>query len=78
MSKKNKEDDYVILFRGAKLSKNQAKSVGIGIFFGILGILILITTSVARTKIMAYILIAVFSIIGYCLGVKLFERKRKD
>jgi hypothetical protein len=76
MSEKEKKDDYVVLFKGAKLSKNEANSVGLGIIFGIIGSLISLYTPLARATFMAYGLIMVFSIIGYCLGIKLFKNKR--
>jgi len=76
VAKREGKDDDIILFKGAKLSKQEANSVGLGIIFGIIGSLIsLYTPLLARATFMAYGLIMVFSIIGYCLGIKLFKNK---
>jgi len=38
MANKKEKDDYVVLFRGAKLSKCEANKAGLGIIFGVIGI----------------------------------------
>lgn len=74
MSKKEGNNDYVVLFKGVKLSKCEANSIGLGIIFGIAGILVAIFTPIAKVKFLAYVFIAVFSVLGYFLGIKLFRK----
>ncbi len=69
MSEKDENDDYVILFQGAKLSKRQAKSVGLGIISGSLSALISASITILKGSLLAYITVAVITISGYLLEV---------
>jgi hypothetical protein len=75
MSKKEKDDDYIIDFKGAKLNKRQANSVGFAIIFGILGSLVLLCTPIAKNKAISGCILIVLAIIGLYLGNKLFSKK---
>ena len=52
-----RRDDYVVLFKGAKLSKLEAKKVGLGIIFGNIGIVISVLAPGVENKIVGYIII---------------------
>jgi len=75
MSKK-KEDDYLVEFKGAKLSKHQANSVGFALIFGFFGIIILLFTPIATNRLVVYCILIAFSVIGYYLGNKIFKKKK--
>ena len=75
MNKKKKNDDYLVLFKGAKLSKREANKVGVGIIFGIIGIFVSIFIAPMESKIVDYGIIFIFIIIGYYwVGNKLFKK----
>ncbi|MEK6600148.1 MAG: hypothetical protein AABY52_07415 [Deltaproteobacteria bacterium] len=78
MTRKEGNDDYIVLYEGAKLSRNQANRVGLGIIFGIIGIFISVHTPMTKIKLLSYTFIALLSVIGYCFGFKLFKNKRKE
>jgi hypothetical protein len=63
----NKQDnnDYVVLFRGAKISRRQAKRVGSGLILGFVGALISIGVLGPDNKIAALVVAGVFTFIGY-------------
>ena len=63
----NKQDnnDYVVLFKDAKISRRQAKRVGFGLIFGFVGVLISIGVLGRDNKIAALIVAGVFTFIGY-------------
>lgn len=64
MSKKPK-DEYVVLFRGAKLSKKEANKAGLGLIFGLLGAIISAFFFGPEHKILSVIIITVLAAIGY-------------
>jgi len=75
MNKKKENDDYLVLFKGAKLSKREANKVGVGIIFGIIGILISIFIPLVKSKIVDYAIILIFVVVGYYwIGNKLFKK----
>ena len=75
MNKKKKNNDYLVLFKGAKLSKREANKVGVGIIFGIIGIFVSIFITPMESKIVDYAIIFIFIIIGYYwVGNKLFKK----
>ena len=72
----DKKDDYLVLFQGAKISKREANKVGVGILFGIIGILGTHYIQIGQAKIINYIVIFIFSLVGYLwVGNKLFKNK---
>ncbi len=74
MKKKN-DDDYFILFQGAKLSKREANKAGIGILFGVIGIFLTQFFQLGQTKFVNYIIIFIFAAIGYLwVGNKFFRK----
>ena len=71
----NKRDDYVVLFKGAKLSNLEWKKVSLGIIFGFIGIVISLFTIGAENKIVSLIIISIFALFGYfVLGNRLFKK----
>jgi len=70
-----KKDDYFVLFKGAKISKREANKVGLGIILGFIGMFVAFLMTRGTNKIMEYIIIIVFAIIGYFwLGNRLFRK----
>ena len=75
---KHSDDDYIILFQMAKLSKHETKKVGIGILFGLVGLIISLAIFGGKYKILSFTVIGVFIFIGYFLiGNKLNKNKTK-
>jgi threonine/homoserine/homoserine lactone efflux protein len=71
---KREKDNYVVLFKGAKLSRREANKVGLGIIFGVIGIFISIVVGV-ESKLIASILIFTFAAVGYLvIGNKIFKK----
>lgn len=71
----NKRDDYVVLFKGAKLSNLEWKKVGLGITFGLVGIIISLLTIGFENKFVSLIIIFTFALFGYLvLGERLFKK----
>ena len=71
---KNKDDDYIVDFKGAKLNKKEANRVGLGIIFGFVGIILGFIVLGPERK--CLILFAAFflSLFGYIfLGKKCFK-----
>ena len=63
----NKQDDsdYVVLFKGAKISRRQAKQVGFGLVFGFVGVLISIGIFGPDNRLAALVIALLFAFIGY-------------
>ena len=77
MNKKG-NNEYLVLFQGAKLSKREANKVGTGIIFGVVGMLGTFLFPIGQTKIINYTIILIFAAIGYFLiGNKIFRKKGK-
>ena len=75
---KHSDDDYIVLFRMAKLSKLEAKRVGIGILFGLVGLMISFLIFGGKYKVLSYTVIGIFIFIGYFLiGNKFVKKKPK-
>ena len=73
---KNKEkDDYIVPFKGAKLSKREANKVGLSIIFGIIGIVVSLATIGTNNKTIGFIIVAAFALFGYFVGNKIFKKK---
>lgn len=72
---KKEKDNYVVLFKGAKLSKREANKVGLGVVFGVIGIFVSIVAGV-KNNLIAFILILIFAAVGYfIIGNKIFKKK---
>ena len=75
---KHSDDDYVVVFQMEKLSKHEAKKVGIGILFGLVGLIISLFIFGGKYKIPSFIIIGIFLFIGYFLiGNKFIKNKTK-
>ena len=75
---KRSDDDYIVLFQMAKLSKHEAKKVGIGILFGLVGLIISLLIFGGESKILSYTVIGIFLFIGYFLiGNRFIKKKTK-
>lgn len=68
---KRSEDDYLILFQMVKLPKHEAKKVGLGIIFGLVGSIISLLIFGSEYKILSYTVIGIFIFFGYFLIGKL-------
>jgi len=77
MSKLENDNDYYILFKTAKLNKREAKQVGVGIVFGIIGLIVVFCLPIEKNKIIDYLIISIFITGGYILGCKVFKIKNK-
>jgi hypothetical protein len=76
MNKKINDDDYLVLFKGAKLQKREANKVGLGIIFGIAGMLLTNLIPIAKGNFFNYAVIFIFAAIGYfVIGNKIFKKK---
>jgi hypothetical protein len=75
---KKKKNDYLVLFSGAKISKREANKVGLGLIFGIIGVVLTVVINTAtgkEFKIFNYIIIVVLTLFGYFIvGNKIFKR----
>ncbi len=70
----NRQDnnDYVVLFKDAKISRRQAKQVGFGLIFGFVGVLISIGIFGPDNRLAAFVIALLFAFIGYfSLGKRL-------
>ena len=73
MNKKS-NNDYLVLFKGAKLQKREASKVGLGIIFGIVGMLV--TKLIPTVEFFNYAIVFIFAAIGYfVVGNKIFKKK---
>ena len=63
----NKQDnnDYVVLFKDAKISRRQAKRVGFGLIFGFVGVLISVGIFGPDNRLAALVIALLFALIGY-------------
>ena len=76
---KSSDDDYIVVFQMAKLSKRQAKKVGIGILFGLVGLIICLLIFGGKYKILSFTIIGIFLFIGYFLiGNKSVKNKAEN
>jgi hypothetical protein len=72
-----KDNDYYVNFRGAKLNRLQANRAGVGIFFGIIGIVLTIFLPFKEQKIINFVIILIFALFGYFIvGPKVFKERR--
>lgn len=74
--KKQKNSDYPVDFRGAKLTQLEANRVGIGVFFGILGIVFVFFSNIEAKSILSYAVLLLFVIFGYFVVAPLIFKKR--
>ena len=73
MNKKSK-DQYIVIFKGAKLSRREANKVGIGLIFGLVGAMLSGFCFGSDHKISAFIICGIFVGFGYfVVGNKLFK-----
>lgn len=73
MSDKEK-DDYVVLFRGAKLSKREANKAGLGLLCGFVGSIISILTYGSKKSLTAATAFASAFIGYFVLGNRIFRK----
>jgi hypothetical protein len=64
---KPSDDDYIVVFQMVKLSKHEAKKVGIGILFSLVGLIICLFIFGGKYKIISVIVVGIFLFIGYFL-----------
>ena len=64
---KSSDDDYIVVFKTAKLSKLQAKKVGIGILSGLVGMFLCLLIFGGKYKLLSFTIISIFLFIGYFL-----------
>ncbi len=68
------KNDYIVLFKGAKLSKRQANIVGLCFIFGVIGIFVSSLVTGWKNKAIDYVIIIIFVVIGELLGNKIFKK----
>jgi hypothetical protein len=64
-TKKNSIDEYIVFFKGIKISKREANKIGIGIIFGFVSALISVLIIGVENKIAGMIICGVFAAVGY-------------
>ncbi len=77
MTKLENDKDYYVFFQTAKLNKREANQVGVGMIFGVIGLIVVFCLPIERNKIIDYLIISIFVIGGYILGCKIFKKKNK-
>lgn len=65
MDKREKNSDYVVLFKGTKLSKRQANKVGFGLIVGFVGALVSVGVFGRDNRLAALAVASVSALIGY-------------
>ena len=76
---KSSDDDYIVVFQMAKLSKLQAKKVGVGILSGLVGMVICLLIFGGKYKILSFSIIGIFLFVGYFLiGNKFVNNKTQN
>ena len=72
---KKDEDDYIVLFKGSKLSKREANKVGLSIIFGLIGIAVSFLITGLKNSLVDIVIILAFVLVGYfVVGNKIFKR----
>ncbi len=77
INNKKNNDDYLVLFQGAKIAKREANIAGLSIIFGIVGVVVSILIPVEKTKFIDYLIIIIFTVVGFFFGYKVFKKKRE-
>ena len=71
---KNSKDDYIVLFKGVKLSRREANKVGFSLILGFAGAILSVLSLGPENKLLSLIICAVLAAIGYFwLGKKIFK-----
>jgi hypothetical protein len=71
-------DDYLVDFKGAKLTQLEANRISIGILFGILGIAVVFFLPIESKSVLSYGIIFLSVIIGYfVVAPRLFRKKHR-
>ena len=71
---KNSNDNYIVLFKGTKLSRREANKVGLSLIVGFGGAILSVLCLGPENKLLAFIICAVLAAIGYFwLGKKIFK-----
>jgi hypothetical protein len=79
MSKKKENNNYVVPFKGAKLSKLEANKVGVAIIFGIVGAFIASINPFMKGKFTGLLIISISAGVGYFLiGNMIFKDKKNS
>jgi len=71
---KSKNDDHYVYFRGVRLSKRDARRVGIAIIFGVIGLIISIFIS--EVRVIRFIIIALLSGIGFFVVGSIYDKDK--
>ena len=73
---KKENDDYLVLFQGAKVSKREANKVGVGVLFGLLGAVVTHFLPLGTGRTVNYVIILFCAAIGYFwIGNWLFKKR---
>ena len=68
-------NDYYIIFMGAKINRLQANRGGLGILFGIIGVVLTFFLPFREYRFINYVIIFFFAVFGYfVLGPRIFKR----
>ena len=67
-------NDYYIIFMGAKINRLQANRGGVGILFGIIGIVLTFFLPFREDRFLNYVIILAFALFGYfVVGPRIFK-----
>ncbi len=79
VGKDDKEDEYYFDFKGARLTIFEAKKLGFGILFGLLGGLLMALLPFELNGPVSFIVLGVFFSLGYFMvGPKILLGKKKE
>ena len=66
MNRNNKEkDDYIVLFKGAKLSKKEANKVGVALIFAMIGAVLIYFAFGIENQTAVFLICSALASIGY-------------
>jgi len=74
---KNQKDEYYVDFKGVRLNKLEANRIGVGIIFGIFGIILLFFLPIEPKSLSSYILLVLCVFIGYFLVSPIIFKNNK-
>ena len=78
-NQKEKVEDSYVPFSGGIISKREAKRIGFGLIFGLVGIAVALVLPISKTGLVSYLIIALFLFVGYfIISPLLFKSDDKE
>ncbi len=65
LGKKNNKDDFYFVFQGMILTRSEAKKLGVGFLFGLIGVVILLLMPFQFNKYVSFLFLLFFFFLGY-------------